>query len=815
MEGIGISISGQDETVAMLHGIQGNFDNVASSAKNAAEAINGFNESQEHKKATPASNVQSQAGGQNVNSMDRASVDSFLTEQRKTNEYLAKLLESKNIENQKKDFDSVKAKETKDLKGIQSGIALASSVISGVVNLAGRIYASGYQGDAASVRSLAQGDALQAKESKRETVASALSGGLSQGSSIVGNVSTALVAAGKALGVAGLVFSAAGGIASSVISANNEAEKAKFETRQTMKGVYQDSLHGTEDFYRAFGMHATITGEGTRIAKAGDFYDYTDKDGKRHITNNQVGRLDDKTNAVLANELYAKERDAYHEKAGDAGLSMPDFLEFASSFAKYGVHDLFGDSDKVIGKDEEGNSIYAQQLKRTAAEQASDMAVQAANFARNTGGTKEQFAQFLGMQFRYANEPAGGNTLGEVKSAALRSGLTNNQVPEFLQSLQGVIQRGIASGYKMSTKEVADNLAYLANRHGNDALWSGEQGAKRYESIAAGIAGAQSLQSTPQILAYQAIRKMVGDKGGSGWLKGQLNENGEHTFVEGADFSNTLALMEKAPTGETLERIQEAFKGAFGDDVDSQIDAIMQLYGLNRTGAQQMYNAMKDTGISKTKAAGEMQDIMSNTKYKSDTTRLVNATEQIRDLMLVYGKRAFDKNVDELMNGTTIKELQDAATRAFGDEAPSGRSDAGVALPTKEAEETAELLEGESLKKMNAKVDAMQTGKVKYDDLKAFVYKDTSVNYDDNFQDNEKAQFEGKMFSTTDFQAVMHDIDESKASKEQKSEMAQFIVKQFRDTVEKLFEGTRDEKQALLAKLEEIAGKTVTVTTTE
>lgn len=300
-------------------------------------------------------------------------------------------------------------------------------------------------------------------------------------------------------------------------------------------------------------------------------------------------------------------RNVVLDKNIDTGLDNNEFVNLVSNLGKYGVTD---------------------------ASNAALMTQQAAKYARFTNGDTSDIAQYLGVISRYGSKnPI--EDLNYAYGAARASGLERNQFPEFLNSIQRVIEDAVAKGYTKSTKEVADTVAMFGKLSGDNESWKGEQGVNRLMQINSGLESATSLSSVSDLIAYQA-------------LKGK----GENV-VAGGNWINDMIYMEKGLNKDNFKSIADQIKNTYGNDVESQVMAWKQISGLNYTGAAELYNmSLKDTDPQQIEE--RINQLKTDPNMTSDTTRLANSVSSIEKNLSNMGKNVFNVKI---VGTQTIEDL--------------------------------------------------------------------------------------------------------------------------------------------------------------
>lgn len=320
----------------------------------------------------------------------------------------------------------------------------------------------------------------------------------------------------------------------------------------------------------------------------------------------------DRINGLSATE-NAKNSLALRKKASLAaegtGLTNEEFVRLSTSLGQYGV---------------------------TNQERANDIAQQAANWSRYTNADANQVANFAGLMERY-----GGNGTQMVQTAygaARASGLDRNQFGEFLSGLQTVVETGISKGFVRSADDVSESLANISLLSGNNPLWSGKQGAERYNQMSSAMSNATSLNSTSSQLIYQAMADSMG--GNASWLEVMSK-------IEQGDWGNS----------EFIESYKKALNGAYSNDKYSQIASIKESFGLNWTGAQDVYKMIFE-GVDKDgeKLTSEQIDekikaYQTDPKTASDATNMQEALNRLNTAITEMGRKPFElkyQGIDEI-----------------------------------------------------------------------------------------------------------------------------------------------------------------------
>lgn len=337
------------------------------------------------------------------------------------------------------------------------------------------------------------------------------------------------------------------------------------------------------------------------------------------------------------------------EKNRGTGIDNETFLQLTNSLGNYGINNI---------------------------DRASDLAASSAKWASYTNGDARTFSNFAGMIERYGGD--GNKALNSAFQYSQASGLSRTQFSEFLDGLQKVVENGISNGFIKSTDEVADSLGMLARLSDNNPMWQGQQGVNRYMQMMNTASNNTSLDSASSVLMAKAANDVIKNtKGGLGAL---ITDNNGKPMLDGFlhdangnatnSVLNSLAYMEKGNMDPTFMRAyKQQLQNAYGNDVDSQVAALKQSYGLNWEGSIQLYNMMQKLGTDGYDDAlfkKEAEKLQANPEYQSDNKRLNDTLSDLNETMVNFGKEvAFDLKIDAI--DTIDKNVADILKVLTGD----------------------------------------------------------------------------------------------------------------------------------------------------
>ena len=299
--------------------------------------------------------------------------------------------------------------------------------------------------------------------------------------------------------------------------------------------------------------------------------------------------------------------------ANGTGLSTEEFLSLATRQSKFGG------------------------TQSDAMAQARDIAM----WAQTTGTDAGVIQNFLGTARRYGDNS---DVLGYASQARQAAGLTKAQNEEFLQSLQSVIEDGIANGYVKSAEDVSKTFVMFSRLSNNNPLWQGEQGAKRLAQMNSGIASATALQSVSDVIVAGAARDVLAgkDKEQRNALLGGLSTG---TYID------EMLLMEQGTNPEMFGAIAKSIDSLEGDNPAAQIERYKDAYKLNYHGAvsaylmgQEYLSGKMDTSTF----AKKIEEMQQDKVYQSEETKWQNDINDIATNTALMAKSNFWQNMGKL-----------------------------------------------------------------------------------------------------------------------------------------------------------------------
>ena len=341
--------------------------------------------------------------------------------------------------------------------------------------------------------------------------------------------------------------------------------------------------------------------------------------------------------------------------ANGTGLSTEEFLSLATRQSKFGG------------------------TQSDAMAQARDIAM----WAQATGTDAGVIQNFLGTARRYGDNS---DVLGYASQARQAAGLTKAQNEEFLQSLQSVIEDGIANGYVKSAEDVSKTFVMFSRLSNNNPLWQGEQGAKRLAQMNSGIAGATALQSVSDVIVAGAARDVLSVDGNR---EKYLGNRASGTYID------EMLLMEQGNNPAMFGAIAKSVKELEGGNYAARVERFKDIFKLNYAGAVDVA-AMADKigvgGYTEQDFANEVAKMQKDRNYQSEETKWQDDINKIAMSEVLDSKSSFWANLGKLDNmagnkkssgGTANKVSEIAASAGLSPEEETKLQNDPLAKPQK------------------------------------------------------------------------------------------------------------------------------------
>lgn len=309
---------------------------------------------------------------------------------------------------------------------------------------------------------------------------------------------------------------------------------------------------------------------------------------------------------ILEGERYAQ----------DTGLPIYEILQLASQQAAF------------------GSASYTDALEQ---------ARQAALFSQSTGANVGSAQNLLGLARRFGDSS---DVLDLVSRARESSGMTKAQTDEFLTSLSRVVEEGIASGYIRSTKDVAATMTMFARLTENDPLWQGKYGEQRLSQMNRGLAGAVDLQSTSDVIAYNAAQAVLDSAKPerAARLLGGITPTGT--------YHDEMMLLENGLSPEMFTEVAERVFSMEGENRAARIEWFKQIYGLNTSGAvkvDEMADKALKGGADIDELKKQLESIRGNAQYQSYETQRQNLINKLDGSVALLGRNEFEEMMKKLL----------------------------------------------------------------------------------------------------------------------------------------------------------------------
>lgn len=326
------------------------------------------------------------------------------------------------------------------------------------------------------------------------------------------------------------------------------------------------------------------------------------------------------------------------ELAAGTGLSRDDFLNLAVQQSRFGA-----------GSREE------------AMRQARSVAL----WANATGTDAGVIQNFLGTARRYGDTS---DVLGYASQARQAAGLTKAQNEEFLNSLQGVIEDGIANGYVKSTEDVSKTLVMFTRLTNGNPLWQGEQGARRLQQMNSGISGATALQSVSDVIVANAAKNVldnpnidtdryfdIKDKNGK-----TVGNRRTGTYVD------EMLLMEQGNNPALFGEIAKMVQDAEGGNAAAQIERFKDIFKMNYTGAVDVYNMAQkylNGDMDESTFANQIAKMQKDSSFRSEETKWQDAVNRLDTNVALMAQSKFWESLKTLEGKAGIGGLPAATTQ--------------------------------------------------------------------------------------------------------------------------------------------------------
>ena len=428
---------------------------------------------------------------------------------------------------------------------------------------------------------------------------------------------------------------------------------------------------------------------------------------------------------------------------GGTGYSTNEGVEVKNQLAQYGY--------KSENAEVDANSILKWQ--------------------RATGAGRSELIDFVGYASRYGGANGATNALGFAFGGLTASGMEKGQLSEFLRGMQSVMEEGISKGFVYGADEVARNMSFFSKLTGNNAMWSGENAARKISGINSSIENSTNLDSVAAVMNFQVAQSLIGKtKEGFDAYVGTFDIGKDKkglSLYTGTPLDTFMAMEKglKAETvGGTMDALSKQFNIGYGKDgtltgdVLSAATMLSQMWGLNNTGAVQMMKTwavngkITDTDIKniqsdpamitkETQAQKTIEDIKTDVQ-KIASTGLTTAQNILNEIKAKNGtkKEENDKkrNLNEMdfdsVMGDLYSERNNFSTTA-------GRADSAAYKKLKNRFKTAEGKDAETAVKILDSISVLSTQDVENLDTSGVANSFADMSMDDILKAIQNKQF--------------------------------------------------------------------------
>jgi len=238
-------------------------------------------------------------------------------------------------------------------------------------------------------------------------------------------------------------------------------------------------------------------------------------------------------------------------------------------------------------------SQFVEAMKQTGGygamseDKALNMTQNQALWSRFTGTDLSTIQKYAGQSYRFGgNEGAVSTAYGGLMAQNMGKG----QFSEFLNSMERILEEGIAKGFVRSSEEIAGNMQMLYKLSGESSLWQGEQGANRLSQMNTAISNSTNLQSVEDVINFGVARELLTDEPTSRKLL--EGENGKRGGVYTGTYVDAMQILEQGISPELLKGQFEAVSKLEGNNRAGIIERFKSMFGLNYTGAAQVWEMM-------------------------------------------------------------------------------------------------------------------------------------------------------------------------------------------------------------------------------
>jgi len=285
-----------------------------------------------------------------------------------------------------------------------------------------------------------------------------------------------------------------------------------------------------------------------------------------------------------------------------------------------GNWDIAADTAARYGfRAEEGLSIMTESARQGLADLAGSIANDIFAYQRSYGADRESLSAYANKMGRFGGESSG-VSLANSTAALNLSGMKAGQHNEMLRAMERVMESGISKGFARSSKDIGENLSWLATVGGGSELWKGEQGANKWMQMEQGIESAKNLSDPIEMLNWRSAAEV---------LRNRLGREATRTEIE--------MLVEK-PDVALAKQIQQNINSMYTDK-DDRNSAAQKAFGFRTMHETVAFmNGANSMPVNITGHGGLRDGVLSS----ADMNRMKDDTEaQVRTIRT--GREGWDK----------------------------------------------------------------------------------------------------------------------------------------------------------------------------
>lgn len=418
----------------------------------------------------------------------------------------------------------------------------------------------------------------------------------------------------------------------------------------------------------------------TKIPLIGDII----KSGIQIFSTNEDRRIETELNAWLKESAPSIESLALYTDLYDLSNGFGVYNHKGATANSRRLQDSYSRMAELVSQSGTGYSTNEGiEVKNQLAEygysekDAESAAISILKWQRATGADRSGLMDFAGYATRYGGASNVTEALAFANAGLQASGMHTGQLPEFLRSMKSIMEEGIAKGFVYGAEEISSNMAFLSKLTGNNAMWSGENAAKKISGINSSLESSTSLDSVAAVMNFQVAQSLVGktQEDFDAYMNTFFKVGNKDVSLYTGTYLDTLMAMEKGLTpetvGKTMEAIEKMYNIGFGSDgslsgrVEEAATMLTQMWGLNTTGAVQM---MKSWAVNGTVTDDQITAFTTDPNMQTKETQLQATINDIKnDTMQIAQTVVMDTTaeriLDEIRKNNSAKQETEAKER--------------------------------------------------------------------------------------------------------------------------------------------------------